>query len=91
METKIVIPTAVIKVAGSKKFHPKIEKATYILRIEEMDDPFLYSVFPRGITTLEMPLGIPILFAANKLTGSVAKLLQVLSAVSDGATLCFQK
>src|SRR5690606_6052041 len=90
IDTSTVIPTAVMSVAGSKKFQSNIENATYIFRMDEIEDPFLYSVLPRGMTTLEICLGIPILSAARRFTGRVAKLLQVLNAVRDGETLCFQ-
>lgn len=39
---------------------------------------------------LEISFGIPILLAAIRLAGKVAKLLQVLMAVKEGEILCFQ-
>ena len=67
-----------------------MRNATYIFTIEDIDDPFLCSVLPIGITILAIFSGIPILAAACKFAGIVAKLEQVEIAVKEGYILFFQ-
>src|SRR5690606_4664843 len=87
----IVIPIAVTIVVGSMKSLPIIAKATAIFTIDDKEDPSLCKFAPNGITTLATLSFIPICFAAIKLTGITAMLLQVLTAVAAGKILFLQK
>ncbi|MNL45155.1 hypothetical protein D3C87_1677760 [compost metagenome] len=84
------MPSAVIRVVGSKKSFPINRKATYILKIDDILEPCLCRVVPNGMTTLAIASGIPIFFAAIKLAGIVAKLLHEPRAVNVGTILFFQ-
>ena len=52
--------------------------------MEDMDEPFLWSVLPIGITIFAIAFGTPIFAAACKFAGIVAKLLHVEIAVKLG-------
>ena len=58
---------------------------------DDIDEPFLCRVVPIGMTIFEIWPGIPMLEAACKFAGMVAKLLQVLKAVRVGNGAWVQK